>query len=103
MTKNKSPSIKTITANKYEPYPRRKEPKVTVENIYADWGYEAHNGPNLWRGKCSDGIRQSPIDIRAGFLILMIFQKIYYLLIVTWTTPFSMQWLVFNGKRFVDF
>ncbi|KAI1723410.1 eukaryotic-type carbonic anhydrase domain-containing protein [Ditylenchus destructor] len=53
-----------VTASKYELPPRRQD-NFRGGGDDGSWGYEPHNGPEHWRGKCREGLRQSPVDIRS--------------------------------------
>lgn len=42
------------------------------------WGYYDHDGPEKWPRSCQDGIRQSPIDIRASSVDYAIMNELQF-------------------------
>ena len=37
--------------------------QVLIDQVEANYGYTAENGPDTWTGQCQSGDLQSPIDI----------------------------------------
>ncbi|KAL7076961.1 hypothetical protein ACQ4LE_004097 [Meloidogyne hapla] len=43
-----------------------------------EWGYEEHNGPHTWDGKCKEGMNQSPINIQTKTVKLFCIEKLQF-------------------------
>ncbi|CAI2357375.1 unnamed protein product [Caenorhabditis sp. 36 PRJEB53466] len=43
------------------------------------WGYDESNGPDTWKGKCQNHLKQSPIDIRAPDVDYALLHRMHFL------------------------
>ncbi|KAL7076959.1 hypothetical protein ACQ4LE_004091 [Meloidogyne hapla] len=51
---------------------------ILSSGVDVEWGYEEHNGPHTWDGKCKEGMNQSPIDIQTKTLKLSCIDKLQF-------------------------